>query len=85
MSLGTVHALDGMPDGQPVQALENDPMNLREVQLSSRSVIPVALALPINREPADLHLQVESMRRQREAAAASEESGPKRRAVSFYL
>lgn len=27
-------------------------MNLREVQLSSRAVIPVALALPINREPA---------------------------------
>ena len=27
-------------------------MNLREVQLSSRCVIPVALALPINREPA---------------------------------
>jgi hypothetical protein len=27
-------------------------MNLREVQLSSRSVIPVALALPINRDPA---------------------------------
>ena len=26
-------------------------MNLREVQLSSRSVIPVALALPINRDP----------------------------------
>jgi hypothetical protein len=28
-------------------------MNLREVQLSSRCVIPVALALPINRDPAD--------------------------------
>jgi hypothetical protein len=26
-------------------------MNLREVQLSSRCVIPVALALPINRDP----------------------------------
>lgn len=26
-------------------------MNLREVQLSSRCVIPIALALPINREP----------------------------------
>jgi hypothetical protein len=28
-------------------------MNLREVQLSSRCVIPVALALPINREPGE--------------------------------
>ena len=58
-------------------------MNLREVQLSSRSVIPVALALPINREPADLQVQTEGVRRRRDPA--SDESGEDRRVVSFYL
>jgi hypothetical protein len=58
-------------------------MNLREVQLSSRCMIPVALALPINREPAELQLQAENVRRRRDAA--SDEPGNGRRAVSFYL
>jgi hypothetical protein len=56
-------------------------MNLREVQLSSRSVIPVALALPINREPADTQMQTECMRRRREAAA--DETNEDRRTISF--
>ncbi|PRQ06448.1 hypothetical protein ENSA7_37670 [Enhygromyxa salina] len=42
-------------------------MNLRENQLSARSVIPVALALPINRGPVDLRVQEERERRRREA------------------
>jgi hypothetical protein len=58
-------------------------MNLREVQLSSRSVIPVALALPINREPADIQRHTERMRVQREAV--SDEAGRDARTVSFYL
>jgi uncharacterized protein YbbK (DUF523 family) len=56
-------------------------MNLREVQLSSRSVIPVALALPINREPVDIQRQTESMRRRRESSDPGQDVG----AVSFYL
>jgi hypothetical protein len=58
-------------------------MNLREVQLSSRSVIPVALALPINREPA-AQSQTESTRRRREAAS-DEPDNDRRTVVSFYL
>jgi hypothetical protein len=58
-------------------------MNLREVQLSSRSVIPVALALPINRGPFDLRVQEERERRRREAEREREfERSP---TVSFYL
>lgn len=59
-------------------------MNLREVPLSSRCVIPVALALPINREPLDPRLQEEWLRRQRDAA---DPSGKDRGAttVSFYI
>ena len=63
-------------------------MNLREVQLSSRSVIPVALALPINRAPADTQSQTEWMQQQREAANANanDDAGPDaRRVISFYL
>ncbi|PRP91380.1 hypothetical protein ENSA5_54970 [Enhygromyxa salina] len=41
-------------------------MNLREVNLSSRSLIPAALAVPINRGPVDLRLQEERDRRRRE-------------------
>jgi hypothetical protein len=58
-------------------------MNLREVQLSSRSVIPVALALPINREPVDRQLQTECVQPRRDAASV--ESDNDRRTVSFYL
>lgn len=70
-------------------------MNLREVQLSSRSVIPVALALPINREPADIQSQTQCMQRRREAAAdqsdnesdnqSDNERRTDRRTISFYL
>jgi hypothetical protein len=42
-------------------------MNLREVQLSARCVIPVALALPINQGPVDLRAREERERRRREA------------------
>jgi hypothetical protein len=58
-------------------------MNLREVQLSSRSVIPIALALPINREPADTQSQAQSMGSRREAP--SDERDNDRSTVSFYL
>ena len=44
-------------------------MNLREVQLSSRSVIPVALALPINRGPVDVREYETHQRECREANA----------------
>lgn len=65
-------------------------MNLREVQLSSRSVIPVALALPINREPAHIQSQIEWMQRRRDAAAdelaeLAELDDDRRTTVSFYL
>jgi hypothetical protein len=62
-------------------------MNLREVPLSSRCVIPVALALPINREPADIHGQAEGARRRREASPTSTSDDPEhdRSTVSFYL
>ena len=48
-------------------------MNLREVQLSPRSIIPVALALPINRDPA-LH-QHEARERARRNERAQQWSG----------
>jgi hypothetical protein len=57
-------------------------MNLRDAQIS-RSVIPLALALPINREPADIQLQAERMRRRRELASNEPEQDV--RMVSFYL
>ncbi len=66
-------------------------MNLREVQLSSRSVIPVALALPINREPADIRSQMQCMQRRREAASdepdneSDNDRRADRRTISFYL
>jgi hypothetical protein len=59
-------------------------MNFREVQFSSRSVIPVALALPINREPSDIQAQTEMMRRQREAATDDQARGDGRM-VTFSL
>jgi hypothetical protein len=59
-------------------------MNLREVQLSSRSVIPVALALPINREPADTRSQTEWIQRQREAANHEAEADA-RTVITFSL
>lgn len=58
-------------------------MNLREVHLSSRSVIPAALALPINREPDDVRSQTEWIQRQREAS--NDQTGPEAGTVSFYL
>jgi hypothetical protein len=57
-------------------------MNLREVQLSSRSVIPVALALPINREPLDIQRQTDRMRRRE---TGSHEPAPEFGVVSFSL
>lgn len=44
-------------------------MNLREVQLSSRFVIPVALALPINRAPSIERANEASERERRECGA----------------
>lgn len=57
-------------------------MNLRD-QFSSRSVIPVALALPINRGPVDVRSQEELERRNREARLKEREEHDL--AVSFYL
>jgi hypothetical protein len=60
-------------------------MNLREVQLSSRSVIPVALALPINRGPIDVReheaRRTEQPDAQPDAARAPSANGP----VYFFL
>jgi hypothetical protein len=81
MYFGTVRSLTTDPTASP--SLENAPMNLRDVQFSSRFVIPVALALPINREPADIHGQTEGTRRRRDPA--SDEPDQDRRSVSFYL
>ena len=53
-------------------------MNLRETRLSSRSVIPVALALPI---PIDSRL--EKAREQRKRVA--EASKPGSNVIDFYL
>lgn len=50
-------------------------MNLREVQLSSRSVIPVALAIPINRDPSDQACQARE-REQREDTERASANGP---------
>lgn len=57
-------------------------MNLREIHLSSRSVIPVALALPINRGPVDPRHEERERRRleaQRDEAQRPDTS------VSFYI
>ena len=53
-------------------------MNLRETRLSSRSVIPVALALPIRVEP-----RHEKQREERKREA--EASQPGSSVVEFYL
>lgn len=58
-------------------------MNLRENQLSSRSVIPLELALPINRGPFDLRVQQELERQRREAEREREFEHDT--SVSFYL
>jgi hypothetical protein len=55
-------------------------MNLREVQLSSRAVIPVALALPINRDPADRAYEARE-RERRSADVQSSANSP----VYFHL
>jgi hypothetical protein len=63
-------------------------MNLREVQLSARCVIPVALALPINQGPVDLRAQEEQERRRREAeydASFKDPSVHAVHAVHFFL
>ena len=57
-------------------------MNLRENQLSSRSVIPVALALPINRA---LDTRVVEELERRRKAAAEQARDERDQAVSFYL
>jgi len=57
-------------------------MNLRDFQLSSRSVIPLALAIPIAREPVDLRVQEERMRKERQRRTQDDPSHP---VVSFYL
>lgn len=56
-------------------------MNLRDFQLSSRSVIPLALAIPIAREPLDTRVQQERERRRRVGMGERDEHGE----VSFYL
>ena len=57
-------------------------MNLRENQLSSRSVIPVALALPINRA---LDTRVVEELERRRKAAAEQARDERDQAVAFYL
>ena len=57
-------------------------MNLRENQLSSRSVIPVALALPINRA---LDTRVVEELERRRKAAAEQQRDERDQAVAFYL
>jgi hypothetical protein len=56
-------------------------MNLREVQLSSRCVIPVALAIPINRDPADRAFEA----RERERRGNSVEQPTANSPVCFHL
>ena len=56
-------------------------MNLRDFQLSSRSVIPLALAIPVGREPLDTRVQQERERRRRVGQGERDESNE----VSFYL
>ena len=56
-------------------------MNLRDFQLSSRSVIPLALAIPIAREPLDTRVQRERARRRQLGNGERDESNE----VSFYL
>ena len=57
-------------------------MNLRESQLSSRSVIPIALALPINRA---LDTRVVEELERRRKAAAEQARDERDQAVAFYL
>jgi len=56
-------------------------MNLREVQLSSRSVIPVALALPINRDPADRVYEARERERRENGGERPSANGP----IYFHL
>lgn len=56
-------------------------MNLREVQLSSRSVIPVALAIPINRDPADREHEARERERRNVGVGRPSANGP----VYFHL
>ncbi len=58
-------------------------MNLRENQLSSRSVIPVALALPINRD--SVKCEQSAREREYEFYLASEPERPRKGVVSFSL
>ncbi len=55
-------------------------MNLREVQLSSRAVIPIALALPINHDPAVREHEA----REREHRSGAEKQ-PSKGPVTFSL
>lgn len=66
----------------PAEAQETQAMNLRESRLSSRCVIPVALALPINRGPIDARIEKERERRKREAEYEAPEVD---HSVQFYL
>ena len=56
-------------------------MNLRDINFSSRSVIPVELALPINRPVRAVEKERERRRSEDETAARE----PVTRVVSFYL
>lgn len=66
MSFGTVRVRRTTPPTGVTPSIWESTMNLREVNLSSRSLIPVALALPINRGPVDLLVKEERERRRRE-------------------
>lgn len=57
-------------------------MNLRESKLSSRSVIPIALALPINRA---LDTRVVEELERRRKAAAEQARDERDQAVAFHL
>lgn len=62
-------------------------MNLRDIQLSARCVIPVALALPINQGPVDLRVQEERERRRREAEydASFKDPSVKDPSINFFI
>ena len=50
-------------------------MNLRDFQLSSRAVIPLALAIPIAREPLDLRVQQEREQKAQQELEKKGETG----------
>ena len=58
-------------------------MNLRENRLSSRFVIPVALALPINRDPAKR--EPDPRESEREPPVTRDDRRSPKGAVSFYI